>query len=71
MSKYDKLWEYVKNCDKERIRLTFAEIEAAAGVPLDHSFLSFKKELVQYGYSVKKIPMKEKNVLFEKIKKEH
>lgn len=71
MSKYDKLWEYVKNCDKESIRLTFAEIESAAGVPLDHSFLSFKKELVQYGYSVKKISMKEKNVLFEKIKKKH
>ena len=69
MSRYDKLWEYIKNCGRENFRLTFAEIEAAAGVPLDHSFLSFKKELIQYGYSVKKISIKEKNILFEKIKK--
>lgn len=47
--------------------LHFAEIEEIAGVPLDHSFLTYKKELLDFGWSVQKISMKNKTVAFEKI----
>lgn len=35
-----------------------------AGVPLDHSFLKYKKELCNYGYEVSKISMKAQTVHF-------
>lgn len=60
MSKYNALWEYVKNSGKQSLKLTFDEIQNIAGVPIDHSFLNFKKELTNYGYHVGKISMKEK-----------
>ena len=66
MSKYNALWEYVKNSGKQSLKLTFDEIQNIAGVPIDHSFLNFKKELTDYGYRVGKISMKEKSVNFEK-----
>lgn len=66
MSKYNTLWEYVKNSGKQSLKLTFDEMENIAGVPIDHSFLNFKKELTNYGYRVGKISMKEKSVSFEK-----
>lgn len=66
MSKYNALWEYVKNSGKKSLKLTFDEIQNIAGVPIDHSFLNFKKELTNYGYQVGKISMKEKSVSFEK-----
>lgn len=66
MSKYNAFWEYVKNSGKQSLKLTFDEIQNIAGVPIDHSFLNFKKELTNYGYQVGKISMKEKTVSFEK-----
>lgn len=66
MSKYNALWEYVKNSGKQSLKLTFDEIQNIAGVPIDHAFLNFKKELTNYGYQVGKISMKEKTVSFEK-----
>jgi hypothetical protein len=66
MSKYNALWEYVKNSGKQSLKLTFDKIQNIAGVPIDHSFLNFKKELTNYGYQVGKISMKEKSVSFEK-----
>lgn len=66
MSKYNALWEYVKNSGKQSLKLTFDEIQNIAGVLIDHSFLNFKKELTNYGYPVGKISMKEKYVSFEK-----
>lgn len=66
MSKYNALWEYVKNSGKQSLKLTFDEIQNIAGVPIDHSFLNFKKELANYGYQVGKISIKEKTVSFEK-----
>lgn len=65
-SKYNTLWEYAKNSGKQLLKLTFDEIQNIAGVPIDHSFLNFKKELTDYGYRVGKISMKEKSVSFEK-----
>jgi len=43
MSKYSKLWEYIKNQDSDFLKLTYDEIEQIAGVPIDHSFLTYKK----------------------------
>lgn len=69
MSKYDSLWQYIGNCGRKDITLTFAEIAQIAGIPIDHSFLQYKKELAEYGYRVKKISMKEQKVSFEKTLK--
>ena len=66
MSKYNALWEYVKNSGKQSLKLTFDEIQNIAGGPIDRSFLNFEKELADYGYRVGKISMKEKSVGFEK-----
>ena len=66
MSKYNALWEYVKNSGAQSLKLIFDEIQNIAGVPIDHSFLNFKKELADYSYRVGKISMKEKTVSFEK-----
>lgn len=66
MSKYEQLWNYINNCGREAITLTFEEIEKISGVPIDHSFLRYKKELTEYGYEVSKISMKTQMVSFEK-----
>lgn len=67
MSKYDLLWKYVKDCGSESLKLTFEEIARVCGVQIDHSFLKYKKELLNYGYEVQKISLKEKTVDFKKI----
>ena len=67
MSKYDLLWDYVQKSGKESFKLTFAEIESILGMPIDHSFLSYKKELTAYGYQVGKISMKERTVMFDRM----
>lgn len=67
MSKYNALWEYVQKNGSQSLRLTFEEIQNIAGIPIDHSFLKFKKELTEYGYQVGKISMKEQKVIFNKI----
>lgn len=67
MSKYDLLWRYLKDNNKERYKLSYEEIKSIIGFDLDHSFLTYKKELNEFGYKVKKISMKEKYIIFEKI----
>lgn len=66
MSKFDPLWKHVADSGKESFKLSYEEIENIAGVPIDHSFLTFKKELLEYGYKVGKISMKNKTVEFIK-----
>lgn len=68
MSKYDPLWSHLAALDADRASLTFDQIGAIAGVPLDHSFLTCKKELTAYGWRVGKISTKQQTVLFEKQK---
>lgn len=68
MSKYDLLWQYLRDGGKVSVKLTFDEIENVARVPIDHSFLKYKKELVSYGYEVEKISLKNKTVTFNKLK---
>ena len=69
MSKYDALWEYVKSSGQPSMKLSFNEIGEIAGVAIDHSFLNYKKELLQYGYAVGKISLKEQTVIFNQILK--
>ena len=45
------------------------EIAEYAGVPIDHSFLTYKKELARYGFEVGKISMKGRTVSFVKTAK--
>ncbi len=67
MSKYNALWEHIKKDGRDTLTLTFDEVGDIAGVPIDHSFLNYKKELVGYGYEVGKISMKKQTVIFNKI----
>lgn len=68
MSKYESLWKWIKENGEDNFKLTFAEIEQIAGLPIDHSFLKYKKDLAEYGYQVGKISMKAATVVFEKLK---
>jgi len=67
MSKYTLLWNWIKENGTDRFKLTYAEIERITGFPIDHSFLTYKKELSEYGYRVGKISTKEQTVLFERV----
>ena len=67
MSKYEKLWKYLKENNKEEYKLSYEEIKKILGFDIDHSFLTYKKESKEYGYEVGKISMKEKIVMFNKI----
>lgn len=66
MSKYEPLWQYLKKDGEPQIRLTFEEIKGITGFEIDHSFLNYKKESVQFGYQVGKISLKEKHITFHK-----
>lgn len=83
MSKYEPLWKYIKakgtslikaatsaaqkSGEAAAFKLSYEEIEKVLGFPIDHSFLTYKKELLDFGYKVGKISMKEKFVMFEKV----
>lgn len=66
MSKYKVLWEYIKENDKDEYKLSYESLENILGFKLDHSFLTYKKELNEYGYKVKKISMKEKYIIVKR-----
>ncbi len=67
MGKYNYLWEHVQKNGSQSFKLSFEEIKEIAGILLDHSFLNYKKELIEYGYQVGKISLKEQTVIFNKI----
>ena len=68
MSKYEHLWKWIRDNGTDSFKLTYAEIAEIAGVPIDHSFLKYKKELLEYGFCVEKISMKEEAVMFQRVK---
>lgn len=68
MSKYDPLWVYLVEEKKDMYKLSFDEINEILGFVIEHSFLTYKKELLAYGYEVGKISLKEKTITFYKIK---
>jgi len=59
MSKYEPLWQYLKDNNRESYKLTFQEIKDILGFSIDHAFLTYKKEVNTYGYQVKNISLKE------------
>lgn len=67
MSKYEPLWNYLKENKNDNYKLSFEEIKNILGFEIDHSFLTYKKELKEYGYEVGKISMKEEMIEFNKI----
>ncbi len=67
MNKYDALWAYVQKDGSPTLKLTFGQIQEIAGVPIDHFFLRYKKELTDYRYQVGKISMKEQTVVFKRV----
>ncbi len=66
ISKYEPLWKYLKEKDKDDYKLSYEEIEKILGFNIDHSFLTYKKESKEFGYEVGKISMKEKTIIFKK-----
>lgn len=70
MSKYNKVWVFVKDQNKENLVMSFEEIKNILNFKIDHSFLNYKKELEEYGYKVEKIFLKEKKISFVKIERE-
>ena len=58
---------FVQKNGSPSFKLTFEEIQEIAGIPIDHSFLNYKKELTDYGYQVGKISMKEQTVIFNRM----
>ena len=66
MSKYKPLWDYVNSNKKKEYKLSYEDIKKILGFDIDHSFLKYKKELLEYGYRVEKIYLKEKYVLILK-----
>lgn len=68
MSKYQLLWNYLKDNNKDNYKLSYEEIRDILGFEIDHSFLTYKKELKEYEYEVGKISMKEKTIIFNKRK---
>lgn len=67
MSKYEKLWKYIKDKKEDKYVLTYDKINEILGFSIDHSFLTYKKESVDYGYKVDKISLKKKKVYISKI----
>lgn len=66
MSKYEPLWKWISENGTDSFPLSFAEMEQILGFPIDHSFLTYKKELSSYGFTVSRISMKAQMVSFEK-----
>lgn len=56
----------MKDKKEDKYVLTYDKINEILGFSIDHSFLTYKKELVDYGYKVDKISIKEKVVYISK-----
>lgn len=67
MSKYEPLWKYIKDNNESNYELSYEEINSILGFEIDHSFLTYKKELKEFGYEVVKISIKRRIITFKKI----
>jgi len=67
MSKYKPLWEYLNAQSADSITMTFDDIAKITGFKFDHSFLTYKKELPNYGWCFEHLSLKEHWVKFVKI----
>ena len=55
------------NSEEKITKNNFEKIKEILGFDIDHSFLTYKKELKEYGYEVCKISMKEKIVTIKML----
>lgn len=67
MSKYNPLWVFLSGQPGNCITMTFDEVSKITGFPFDHAFLTFKKELPEYGWQFEKLSLKNKTVSFVRI----
>lgn len=67
MSKYQPLWDHIRQNGSPSFQLSFDDIRKITGIGIDHSFLTYKKELTAYGYQVGKISLKEQTVSFSRL----
>lgn len=67
MSKYFPLWIWISETKSQDFKLTYEELEKVLNFKIDHSFLTFKKELEDYGFKVEKISLKNKEIYFKKL----
>ena len=67
MSKYQALWDWIRENGDDRFTLSFDDIGRIVGFPLDHAFLRCKKELLAEGWRVVRISMNAQTVLFERL----
>ena len=67
------LWsmQYIKDNHDQDFQLSFNQIQKIVGLSIDHSFLTYKKELLDYGFKVGKISLKNKTVDFKKLEDEN
>ncbi|MDO4377054.1 MAG: hypothetical protein Q4C38_02815 [bacterium] len=61
------LWTYIKDNDKQEYIFIYDDIKNILGFNIDHAFLTYKKELIEYGYEVLKISLKDKMVMIKKV----
>lgn len=66
MSKYEKLWTYIKDNNKDEYQLSYEKIKNILGFDIDYSFLTYRKELLEYGYEITKILLKDNKVFITK-----
>ena len=67
MSKYELFWKKVAENGNETQIYTFEDVRSATGYQIEHSFLTYKKELLEFGYEVSKISVKNKTILIKKL----
>lgn len=68
MSKYNQLWKHIADSGQDQLMIPFSEVERVTGVPLDHSFLQYKKELLDYSYQVDHIYLKKQQIQVSQTK---
>lgn len=66
MSKFKPLWKYIEDNKDEDFQLSSDQIKKIAGLPIDHSFLTYKK-ILNYGFKVGKVSLKNKTIDFKKL----
>ena len=50
------------------LRLILISMQGLGEAIIDHAFLKYKRELLEYDYCVGKISMKEETVMFQRVK---
>lgn len=67
MSKYKPLWEFIAACPEQTLTLSFDRVAKITGFAFDHAFLSFKKELADYGWRFVRLSLNSRWVSFERL----